>query len=74
LGNPDVYKVELDDLNDQTVYKVKFVNGDVVFVSVYGELQLVRLAAPGSGSGSGYDDDDHDDDGYEDHEEEHEDD
>lgn len=52
MGNSNVYRVELGYLNGQEVYRVKFVNGDAVFVGIYGDLQMVRLAASGSSSTS----------------------
>jgi uncharacterized membrane protein YkoI len=74
LDRTDVYKVEAVDLNGETVYKVKFNSGDVVFVNTSGQLALVRLA-PVSGSsnnsGSTYNDDDY---AEHEHENEHEDD
>ena len=68
LDNDDIYNVKTTTLNGESVYAVKFKNGDVVFVSESGELLLVRLNSSGGGGGGGgeYDDDheheDHDDD------------
>jgi uncharacterized membrane protein YkoI len=44
MGNNDIYKVELLTLNGQDVYRVKFLNGDAVFVGLKGDILLVRLA------------------------------
>jgi len=78
LGRTDVYKIEIVRLYGIDVFRVKFLNGDAVFVDPYGQLLLVRLAPAKSasddstntsGTSTGqYDDDD----GYEDHEDEHE--
>jgi uncharacterized membrane protein YkoI len=71
MGKNDVFKVVATQLNNEAVYRVKFDNGDAVFVSLKGDLLLVRLAATAQtteGYGAEYEhdeeheDDDHDDD------------
>ncbi len=44
MGKNTIYKVEQTALNGELVYRVKFINGDAVFVSLKGNLLLVRLA------------------------------
>jgi TolA-binding protein len=51
MKRTDVYKIDTVVLNGQDVYKVKFSNGDVVYVSEYGQLIMVRLAGGGGASG-----------------------
>jgi hypothetical protein len=77
LGRTDVYKIEIVQLYGIDVFRVKFLQGDAVFVDPYGQLLLVRLAPAKSasddttdtsgGTTGQYDDDD----GYEDHEDDH---
>lgn len=69
LGRTDIYRIELDQLNGAEVFRVKFLNGDAVFVDPFGQILLVRLAATGgtstssnSGENEHEDDDDEDDD------------
>ena len=64
LGKSQVYSVEAVDFNGQVVYRVTFSNGDVVFVSVYGDILGLEEAPRQNNSGqavasSGEDDDDH---------------
>ena len=49
-------------VNGQEVYKVKFNNGDVVYVSEYGQLIMVRLAGGGGASGEHNNNNEHEDD------------
>jgi TolA-binding protein len=51
MKRTDVYKVETVSLNGQEVYKVKFNNGDVVYINEFGQLIMVRLAGGGGASG-----------------------
>ncbi len=53
MGSRDIYRVDLVSLGGQEVYRVKFANGDAVFVDVYGQILQVRLASTGSPSSSG---------------------
>ena len=62
MNRTDVYKVEIVTLNGQEVYKVKFNNGDVVYVSEYGQLIMVRLAGGGGASGEHNNNNEHEDD------------
>jgi hypothetical protein len=70
LGRSDIYRIEILQLNGVDVFRVKFLNSDAVFVDLYGQILLVRLAPTGSSSQAGegssqgeqHGDDDHDDD------------
>jgi uncharacterized membrane protein YkoI len=70
MGKNDVFKVVAMQLNNEDVYRVKFDNGDAVFVSLKGDLLLVRLAATAQtagGYGTEYEhDEEHEDDDYDD--------
>lgn len=68
LGRTDIYRIEIEQLNGTDVFRVKFLNGDAVFVDPFGQILLVRLAPTGSsGEESSYDDDgEHEDDDHED--------
>ena len=86
LEKTDLYSVENDDWEHTSAYKVVFSSGEVVYVSMYGDILAVEepevviitddsTTNTGSnssrGSGDSYDDDEYDDDDEE-HEEEHE--
>ena len=79
LGRTDAYSVQLAEYNGRQAYKVTFTSGDVVYVSLDGqvlgsELPTVQLVSSGGNrrddrdGGAGGEDDEH-----EDHEVEHED-
>jgi uncharacterized membrane protein YkoI len=53
MGRADIYRVDLVSLGGHDVYRVKFSNGDAIFVDVYGQILQVRLASTGSPSASG---------------------
>jgi hypothetical protein len=81
LGRTDAYSVQLADYIGVQAYKVTFLSGDVVYVSLNGqvlgsELPAVQLASSGGNRRDDRDgqsgDDDHDDGEHEEHEEEHE--
>jgi uncharacterized membrane protein len=44
MGNDKVYKVQQVLLNDEMSFRVKFENSDAVFLSLKGDILLVRLA------------------------------
>ena len=78
LGRTDAYSVQLAEYNGRQAYKVTFTSGDVVYVSLNGqvlgsELPTVQLVSSGGNrrddraGGAGGEDD------HEDHEVEHED-
>jgi uncharacterized membrane protein YgcG len=41
LGHDDLYSVEITDLNGETVYMVTFSSGDLVYVSLDGQLRSI---------------------------------
>ena len=57
LGHDDVYSVEVTDLNGETVFLVTFSSGDLVYVSLDGQIRSidklqVETVVINSGSGS----------------------
>lgn len=82
LGRTDAYSVELAQYNGLQAYKVTFLSGDVVYVSLDGQIlgselpttQLASLPPKERDDHDRQSGDDHDDDHeeHEDHEEEHE--
>lgn len=64
LGHDDLYSVEVNDLNGETVYMVTFTSGDLVYVSLDGQIrsvgkvqvQTVVVNSGGGGGGGGGDD------------------
>ena len=60
LGHDDLYSVEVTDLNGETVYLVTFSSGDLVYVSLDGQIRSIGKVAvetvvvkSGGGGGSG---------------------
>ena len=61
LGRDDLYSVEIADLNGETVYMVTFSSGDLVYVSLDGqirsigkvEVETVVVNSGGGGGGGG---------------------
>ena len=89
LGREDLYSVEVADLNGESVFMVTFSSGDLVYVSLDGQVRSigkVQVETVVVNAGGGGDDDgggappapkrerDDDDDHKEDHKEDHEDD
>lgn len=81
LGRTDAYSVELASYLGVQAYKVTFLSGDVVYISLNGEvlgseLPAVQLVSTGGKDRDDHDrqsgDDDHEDDDHEEHEEDHE--
>ena len=88
LGHDDLFSVEVTDLNGETVYMVTFSSGDLVYVSMDGQIRsigkvevetvIVNTGRGGGGGGSvsnsqrGGDDHDDDHEEHEEHEEQEE--
>jgi len=58
LGRDDLYSVEVSDLNGETVYMVTFSSGDLVYVSLDGQIRSigkvqVETVVVNSGGGGG---------------------
>ena len=58
LGHDDLYSVEVADLNGETVYMVTFSSGDLVYVSLDGQIRSigkveVQTVVVSSGGGGG---------------------
>jgi hypothetical protein len=58
LGHDDLYSVEISDLNGETVYVVTFSSGDLVYVSLDGQIRSigkvpVETVIVNSGNGRG---------------------
>jgi hypothetical protein len=58
LGHDDLYSIEVTDLNDETVYMVTFSSGDLVYVSMDGQIRSigkvqVETVVVNSGGGGG---------------------
>ena len=61
LGHDDLYSVEVTDLNGETVYMVTFSSGDLIYVSLDGQIrsigkvqvETVVVNAGGGGGGGG---------------------
>ena len=60
LGHDDLYSVEVTDLNGETVYLVTFSSGDLVYVSMDGQIRSIGKVAvetvvvkSGGGGGGG---------------------
>ena len=61
LGHDDLYSVEVADLNGETVYMVTFSSGDLVYVSLDGQIRSigkvqVETVVVSSGGGGGRND------------------
>lgn len=84
LGRDDLYSVEVTDLNGETVYMVTFSSGDLVYVSLDGQIRSIGklevetiVVKSGGGGGDGNNGssnssqshEDHDDDDHDEHEE-----
>ena len=64
LGREDLYSVEVADLNGETVFLVTFTSGDLVYVSLDGQIRSIGkvqvetvVVKSGGGGGGGGDDD-----------------
>lgn len=83
LGRDDLYSVEVTDLNGETVFMVTFSSGDLVYVSLDGQIRSIGkvqvetvVVSTGNGGGGGGGNDNqppssnehHEDDDHEDHE------
>ena len=71
IGKTSIYSIEGVNFNGNMVYKVTFTKGDVVYVSLYGDIVSVELAPRQSDDGkivasSGEHSNDHDDGGEDD--------
>lgn len=82
LGHDDLYSVEVTDLNGETVYMVTFSSGDLVYVSLDGQIRsigkvevetVVVNANGGKKSGGGNKKSNNTSQSYEDHDDHHED-
>ena len=83
MGRDDLFSVEITDLNGDTVYLVTFSSGDLVYISLDGQILSIgklevetvvvssggRTGGNNNGNSSRDHDDDHDDDDHEEHEE-----
>lgn len=83
LGHDDLFSVEVTDLNGETVYLVTFSSGDLVYVSMDGQVRsigkvevetIVVKAGGGGGGGGGNNGSSNSSQSYEDHDDDHEDD
>jgi uncharacterized membrane protein YgcG len=60
LGHDDLYSIEVTDLNSETVYLVTFSSGDLVYVSLDGQIRSIGkvqvetvVVSSGGGGGGG---------------------
>lgn len=83
LGRDDLYSVEVTDLNGETVYMVTFSSGDLVYVSLDGQIRsigklevetIVVKSGGGGGGGGGNNGSSNSSQSHEDHDDDHDDD
>ena len=81
IGRDDLYSVEVTDLNGETVFMVTFSSGDLVYVSMDGQIrsigkvqvETVVVNTKGGGGGGGGNQSSGSNQSHESHDEEHED-